>query len=208
MNKKRIIDISIVTILVIAGLIFSLNYNKEPEPLRFEASKGVSVISPPISLPRISFTNHDGVPFNLKQLEGRWSMMFFGFTHCPDVCPTTLTHLGNTAKNISTNEVNYVFVTLDPKRDTPEILKDYVTYFNPDFKSLVGDKATVDQLTEKVGVIYDFEGDTAGDDYTVNHYSAVLVVDPKARLRAHILPPHTPTKITESFNRIRDYYGD
>ncbi|MFC1747347.1 SCO family protein [Pseudomonadota bacterium] len=207
MNKKRIIDISIVVFLIVAGLVFSLTFNNEPEPLKFDASKGVSVISPPIPLPKLSFTDQSGAPFNLEQLKGRWSMVFFGFTHCPDICPTTLTHLGNTAKNIPTTEANYLFVTLDPKRDTPEILNKYVTYFNPDFKALVGDKTAIDKLTETVGVIYDFEGDTSGDEYIVNHYSAILVIDTEARLRAHILPPHSTTKLTDSFNRIRDYYG-
>ncbi len=207
MKKKRIIDILIVTAIAIAGGIFSFYYNKEPEPLRFEANQGVSVMSPAIPLPSDRFTDQAGNTVSLASLKGKWSLLFFGFTHCPDICPTTLTTLRGAAQTIPASDVNYIFFTLDPKRDTPEILKKYIEYFNPDFKAFVGDKITIDRLTETVGVIYDFEGDTSGDEYTVNHYSAILVVDPQARLRAHILPPHTPKKIVDSFTRIRDYYG-
>ncbi len=133
--------------------------------------------------------------------------MFFGFTHCPDICPTTLLSMNQVAKRLQQASIRYVFVSLDPKRDTPEKMKEYVSFFNPDFIGLTGKKADIDQLSEALGIIYDYEGDVEAGKYTVNHYAAILVIDPKGRVRAHILPPHPVDKVVNAINRIMDYYG-
>lgn len=134
--------------------------------------------------------------------------MFFGYINCPDVCPTTLMTMNQVAKKLPQESINYVFVTVDPNRDSAEKLKEFVSYFNPDFIALTGKKADIDLLSKKLGVIYDYEGDIEAGSYVVNHYAAILVIDPKGRLRAHILPPHPVDKVVDAVNRIRDYYGN
>ncbi len=137
--------------------------------------------------------------------------MFFGFTHCPDVCPTTLNALSQSLPQLHGHtEANnrYYMVTLDPARDTAARLKEYVGYFSPDFIGITGEKNQIDAVATHNGIIYDYEGDLSSGDYIVNHYSALLVVDPQARVRAHILPPHTQQRIATAFNRIVEYYGN
>lgn len=206
-KKSRLILLGIF-ILLLAGAVVALFVEREPTPLEFKTQMGASIISPPITLPDVSLTDQDGKPFSLDQIKGRWSLFFFGYTHCPDVCPTTLANMNQLAKTPGNSEMNYVFVTLDPQRDTPEKLKEHVLYFNPDFIALGGDQENINRLAEAVGVIYEIEDDKGSDNYTVNHYAAILMMDPQGRLRAHILPPHSTSKMVEVVQKIREYYGE
>ncbi len=144
----------------------------------------------------------------MSKLKGSWNLMFFGFTNCPDICPTTLMTMKQVAKRLPQQDIRYLFVSLDPKRDTSEKLKDYMDFYNPEFIALNGDKNEIDKLSQATGVIYDFDGDTSGDDYLVNHYAAILVIDPQARLRAHILPPHSVDKVADAIIKLSNHYGN
>lgn len=207
MTKNRLITVALLTLLI-AGIGTSFFIEREPTPLEFQPQMGVSIISPPVTLPDVNLVDQDGQPFNTAHLQGGWKLLFFGYTHCPDVCPTTLTNMNQVAKKLENTGLGYVFVSLDPKRDTPEKLKEYVHYFNPGFIGVSGDKSEIDRLAEAVGVIYDIEGDANSDRYNVNHYAAILVIDPKGRLRAHILPPHPTSKMVDVITKIRNYYGE
>lgn len=207
MNKNSVVALAVFTLLL-AGIGFGFFVDREPAPLEFQPQMGVSIISPPVALPDVTLIDEEGAPFNIDGLKGDWSLLFFGYTHCPDVCPTTLSNMNLVAKKLENSGINYVFVSLDPKRDTPEKLKEYVRYFNPDFRAISGDKPAIDQLAEAVGVIYDIEGDGDSDKYNVNHYAAILMIDPKGRLRAHILPPHPTGKMVSVITKIREYYGE
>jgi len=144
----------------------------------------------------------------MSKLKGTWSLMFFGFTNCPDICPTTLSTMKRVKERLAQQDYRYIFVSLDPKRDTSDVLKDYMDFFNPEFIALTGDKKEIDKLSEAMGIIYGFEGDTTSDDYLVNHYAAILVIDPQGRLRAHILPPHSVDKVTDAITKLSNYYGN
>ncbi len=211
MKTKRtlvLISFLLLSISIAAGLF----WRGEPAPLEFTDIKGISIISPPVSLPDINLKDHNGKRITLDDFKGHWSMAFFGYTHCPDVCPTSLAVMKRVATKLrkegQERDTHYLFVSLDPFRDTPEVLKEYITFFDPDFIGITGDKTEIDKLSERVGVIYDYEGDVRDEDFIVNHYAAILIIDPDARLRAHILPPHSVEKVSTAFNRIRDYYGD
>lgn len=206
--------IATVGVLLLGGIVAIVIFQRmEPPPLEFDDLRGISIISPPVPLDRVELTGFDGQAFPIENLKNQWAMLFFGFTQCPDVCPTTLMSLKQSAVELRSQipppeEPAYVFVSLDPARDTPEVVKDYVTYFDPAFIGLTGNGDAIARLAETVGVIYDYEGDIDGGRYTVNHYAAILVIDPQLRLRAHILPPHPVDKVTQAFTRIRDYYGN
>lgn len=208
------IVIAIPAVILAAAAIAALMFQyREPPPLEFDDIPGISIISPPVPLDPVELIDANANAFSIDTLKNRWALVFFGFTHCPDICPTTLTSLKRSAQHLRSQlppeeEPAYVFISLDPARDTPEVVKDYVSYFDPAFIGLTGDEGAIDRLAETVGVIYDYEGDIAGGDYLVNHYAAILVIDPQLRLRAHILPPHPMDKVTQAFTRIQDYYGN
>lgn len=147
-----------------------------------------TLLSEPRPLPEFHMTRHDGTGFTREDFRGKWSLVFFGFTHCPDVCPSTLFLLDRVVEQLGENAPEVVFVSVDTARDTPEQMASYVEYFNPAFTGLVGDAGNLQKLTQAMSVAYEFrpEGE---DSYTVIHSSAVLLVDPKARLHAIFTPP-------------------
>lgn len=162
-------------------------------------------------LPDIALTDHNGVPFGKAQLENHWTFMFFGFTHCPDVCPTTLQVLQRTYKTIQTTDdppAQVVFVSVDPNRDTAPILKEYVQYFDPAFIGVTAPLATLTPLTRSLGILFAYDSQGRNDgSYTVDHSAQILLIDPAGRWRAVFSPPHNPTQIAETFGQIRQYVG-
>lgn len=197
-----------LTLLITAILAAFLFQQTEPTPFEFKSSDGIPVMSPAIPVPTVTLIDQHKQAFPMSKLKGSWNLMFFGFTNCPDICPTTLTTMKQVKNRLAQQDFRYIFVSLDPKRDTSDTLKEYMDFFNPEFIALTGDKQEIDKLSETMGVIYDFEGDTSTDDYLVNHYAAILVIDPQARLRAHILPPHNVDKVADAITKLSNYYGN
>lgn len=158
--------------------------------------------------------NDDGSRFDLAALRGHWSFLFFGYTHCPDVCPMSLNVLASVEKNLrkgpgGLGNTRFVFVSVDPDRDTPALLKQYVSYFSPDFLGVTGAAGQIDNLTRQLGVMYGFEDDPGSPGgYTVSHSAQILLIDPQGHLRAVFSPPHEPAPIADSFRKIREFYGD
>lgn len=149
--------------------------------------------------------------FDLERLKGRWSLLFFGYTHCPDICPTTLTSLRLLARQLQQTPDYYkntqiVFISVDPGRDSLPHLKKYVSYFHPDFLAATGKKTQIDTLARQLGAVYMFDGDTNTDDYIVNHSASIALIDPQGRWVARFNPPHKASKMADDFRRLRDYY--
>lgn len=169
-----------------------------------------SVLLPaPRPLEAFELRGDDGRRFDRDRLRGRWTMMFFGYTSCPDICPTTLTMLRKVAERLATEEaVQYVFVTVDPARDDLEAVGEYVDFFHPELIGVSGEPAAIESLMRQLNVMArrSNEGDT--DAYTISHTSSIMLVDPDARLVATFPPPHEPGRIAEQFTMLRDYMED
>jgi protein SCO1/2 len=149
--------------------------------------------------------------FTNEQLKGHWSVLFFGYTHCPDICPTTLSTLRGVADRLQQGPADYadtqfVFISVDPQRDSLDHLREYVRYFHPDFIAATGEKAQLDNLVRQLRAVYMFDGDTTGEDYVVNHSASIAVVDPQGRWVARFNPPHQAARMAEQFRRLRDFY--
>jgi protein SCO1/2 len=136
----------------------------------------------------LELTDHAGRPRRLEDFRGKAVVLFFGFTHCPDVCPTTLADTAQALKLLGDDaqRVQVLMVTVDPERDTPEALAKYVTAFDPRFLGLRGDLAAT-QRAAKEFKIY-FEKRKSGDSYSVDHSGQSYVIDPQGRLRLLIRP--------------------
>jgi len=163
-------------------------------------------------------TDHNNKVFDEKRLQGKWSFVFFGYTSCPDVCPATLYVLSSvhgllddekntTSNNIWPDDMQVVFISVDPARDTTEILADYVTYFNKSFIGTTADKTEIDKLARQFGAGYVFEEETSAGVYNVSHTSAIFLIDPYGRLVASFSQPHQPTTITSQYKKIRAYFS-
>lgn len=146
-----------------------------------------------------------GTKFGLEQLTGKWSFIFFGYTHCPDVCPITLSVMSDVYQELEPqhNDIQVIFVTVDPDRDTTEELAQYVAYFNKDFIGLGGGKKKIDSLTKQIGIAYYINNEKQNENYLVDHTASIFLIDPKARLIAKLSPPHNTDKIIQQFTDIK-----
>jgi len=133
-------------------------------------------------------TDHNGLPRTLSDFKGKVVTIFFGYTQCPDVCPTNLSSMAAAMQALGpdADKVQVLFVTVDPERDTAELLKNYVPAFNPNFLGLYGDAAQTAEVAKEFKVIYRKSGDTSGPNYTVDHSAGTYVFDPQGRLRLYI----------------------
>ncbi len=126
--------------------------------------------------------------FSLAEFKGRWSLLFFGFTSCPDICPNTLYQLqqvrAELAKHLAEDELPVIYlVSVDPGRDTPEKLAQYLSFFDPAFKGLTGDDRQLRALTMQLGIAYHVaEHDDNSTEYAVDHSASLILLNPQAQL--------------------------
>ena len=154
--------------------------------------------------------DQDGQAFTPDSLKHKWNLLFFGFTHCPDVCPTTLKVLQDVWSELPApvrDRTRVLFVTVDPNRDTPAIIKDYVQFFNPAFMGITGNLGQITAFTRSIGILYEYVSKGDGkNNYGVNHSAQIILIDPQARLRAVFPAPHDPDELRKNYQTIVDFY--
>lgn len=150
-----------------------------------------------------ALVDDEGQPFSLSNLKGHWSLLFFGFTHCPDVCPSALYDLSMIRKSLQqehpekAEHLEILFVSVDPERDTPEKLKNYVEYFDPAFTGVTGPQAQLAPLTMQLGIAYRIEEHEQDSlVYNVDHSASILLINPEGRLYGVFPAPHSSEPIT------------
>jgi len=136
----------------------------------------------------LALTGHDGKPRTLADFRGKVVVLFFGYTHCPDVCPTTLVEMAEVMKKLGKDaaRVQVLFVTVDPERDTPEVLGQYVPAFDPRFLGLYGDLAATQRAAKEFKIFYEKRAGSAPGAYTVDHSGQSYVIDPQGQLRLFV----------------------
>ncbi len=211
MERSRfIIILGLLAILIPGGVSIILLQQKQALPPPPEALNNV-LLPEYREVKAFHLLDGDEKVFDLSRLQGKWSFLFFGYTHCPDICPTALAMLRLVAKNLQQTptyyqDTQFAFISVDPKRDKPANLKQFVSYFHPDFKTATGEKSEIDKLAKPLGAIYMFDGDTSGDDYIVNHSATVVLIDPNGRWVARFNPPHKASELAEQYRLVRDYF--
>lgn len=163
----------------------------------------------PKPLQPFSLVDHTGQPFTLERLRGNWTMLFFGYTYCPDICPTALAVLSAVFQRLDqhptvTADTRVVFVSVDPQRDHPDKLAEYVAYFDKRFAAATGAVKGIDGLARQVGAGYQIEPEDESGNYLVSHTGSIFLVDPQARLLGAFSFPHDPKTITDQYLRIRE----
>lgn len=146
------------------------------------------------SVPEFSLLQGTNEPLTQADLKGKWSVIFFGFTNCPDVCPVTLAEMNSAVTQLAEDSVQapqVIFITVDPVRDTVEKMAEYVAYFNEEFIGGSGELTDITVLTRKLGIVASYTASDKGDNtYSVDHTASMLVIDPELRVRAKLNPPH------------------
>ena len=166
----------------------------------------------PKPLAAFAFTDHENRVFDLSSLKGKWSFLFFGYTHCPDICPTTLATLARVHENIvksmpRAKDVQFVFISVDPNRDNAAKLGQYVSYFDATFLGVTGNDAQLGKLAGQLGAVYQVAAKPGMHDYPVYHSAAVFLVDPQARYHAVFAPPLDAESISKRFKVVREIEG-
>jgi protein SCO1 len=148
-------------------------------------------------------TDSDGRPFTQRDLAAAPSLVFFGFTHCPDVCPTTLTKLAQIVRRAALPGLRVLFVSVDPPRDTPAVLATYVHAFDPRFQGLTGTPAAIARLAANFGVAVN-RVELPGGDYTMDHSAVVFLTD-RDRIAAIFTPPFEVAAVSADLARAAPY---
>ncbi len=136
----------------------------------------------------LALTGHDGKPRTLADFRGKAVVVFFGFTHCPDICPTTLVDAAAVMKALGKDaeRVQVLMVTVDPERDTAEVLSKYVPAFDPRFLGLYGDAAATQRVAKEFKIFYEKRPGSVPGAYTVDHSGQSYIIDPQGRLRLFV----------------------
>jgi protein SCO1/2 len=153
--------------------------------------KSGTLLPEPRTVVPFKLVAEDGKPFANADLGGHWNLIFTGYTHCPDVCPTTLSLLKGTMARLGAqaDAVQVVFLSIDPERDTPEALERYVHYFNPRFRAATGPSAELEILGANLGFVFAKIPGPAPESYSMDHSAALILVDPQGRLAGYFTPP-------------------
>lgn len=193
------IAIGLLRIFAAALLLALVACTEKPAPFNAIDITGIQGYGTDIRL-----TDHTGKPRSLTEFRGKVVAVFFGFTHCPDVCPTTLADMRTVMGQLGDDaaRLQVLFVSVDPKRDTPEVLSLYVPSFHPTFIGLTGSQEAVAKVASDFKIFAQEQPGKTPDSYTVAHTANMLVFDPKGRLRLFIEYGAAPEKMTPDFKRL------
>lgn len=151
------------------------------------------------ALAEVDLIDMHGAAITEKAFRNSWWMVYFGFTHCPDACPMALANMQQIKSQLpADSNIRFALISVDPQRDTPEKLKEYVTHFNQDFYAATGSKEQLDALTESVHVVYAIGPDAdESDDYAVDHSNFMILINPAGQHAGIISAPHITEKISQ-----------
>jgi len=226
MSKKIII-----LIIAVVAIAFSVYYFKFIDKNYQDIAKNLKVshliYNPDKILSSFSLIDHNGNNFNNESLKGEWTLLVFIYTHCPDVCPTELMNISLVNSKIRKNNPslvpNVVAITFDPLRDTPEVLKTFVTHYDADFVGVSGDQNQIDQLVKDFGAYYErvvngengvvivqnYEPLPSGaleNGYLINHTAWIYLINPDGQIYAGFPTPHKPNDMAEDIKILIDSY--
>ena len=211
-GSARLIIILVALLSLVAGV---LSYQMLFAEKKMEI---IRTFDQPRSVAAFEGKTHDGSDFSEHDFLGQWSVVFFGFTTCPDVCPTALSNINGMMKNIDQEylkDTQIIMVSVDPERDTLEKLSKYVPAFNEDFIGVNAGLEETQKLTKSIGVsFFKVPGHDDPDNYLVEHTARWFVIDPLGRRYAYISPDQTPKHkdliqtVSEDYNILRDNAAD
>lgn len=206
--RRTVVLCLLFVAVVLGGFVYSVT--RAPVLSDAElAERGVFLFPEPREIEPFQLTAHTGEPFTLEDLQGRWSFLFFGFTNCPDVCPTAMSVLGQARRRIEAeypevaDEFQGVLVTVDPERDDRRTLARYVRAFSPDFVGVRGERAATAGLATNVNVVF-AKVPADGGGYQVDHSANIVIVNPRGHYHGFAKRPHQADTIVAAFTALRE----
>jgi protein SCO1/2 len=194
----------LAVIAIVAWLVIKQSPFKQPA---FQAPPA-TILPEPRTLGGFSLRDQNNQVFNADSFKGHWNFVFFGYTHCPDVCPNTMVVFNIIKQELDKtlgkdNNVRFVLVSVDPERDTVEEMAAYTDYFNKDFIGVTGKPEEVMKLSRQIGIVYVRSSESPDKKYyLVDHTASIMLVDPQGSWYAVYSAPHDPVAISDSFKKI------
>ena len=170
--------------------------------------QGVFILPVPREISPIALEAHTGAAFTLEDLQGRWTFAFFGFTNCPDICPTSMAVMGQARRSLGDEAFQGLLVTVDPERDTAEALANYATTFAPDFLGVTGTLEELARFGEQVNVAFakvplmNEDGSADASSYLVDHSANIVIINPRGHYHGFIKYPQQADTITAAFQSL------
>ena len=188
---------------LVGGSLFLLSLGDDSNP-RLIPDQVMTVFVDPKPLREFVLTDQNRNAFNLARLKGNWSFLFFGYTHCPDICPSTLASLSKLREQLTkgvngSKNIQFIFISVDPKRDTAAILKQYTGYFDPLIIGVTGSELELRKLTGQLGALFELESAPDKESYQVYHTSALFLINPQGQYVASLMPPFDISTINRRF---------
>lgn len=183
-----------VTLLLLLITLMRPIAAAEPEPLKVYDKWGGD----------FTLTDQNGIPLSLADFRGKVVLLSFGYTHCPDICPTTMFTMQRLVKQLGddADKVQVLFITLDPERDTPQRLGAYMEYFNPGFIAFTGSLAEIGEVAKKYGTRFEKEPLDEKGEYSIAHTGVIYLIDPLGRIRAFFKTIAGPKEIIPDVKRL------
>ncbi|MEQ1438181.1 SCO family protein [Fontimonas sp. SYSU GA230001] len=204
-DHRQTVLILVAALAAIAGLLAAVLLRAPASRAPIESG---TLLQAPRALPDFALLDENAQPFTNRQLEGRWTLIFPGFTYCPDVCPTTLGLLKNVEAQLGdkAQKLQIVLFSVDPERDTPETLNRYVHHFSPRFKGATTAEPALKTLAQALGVAYvKVPGESpvdGADNYTMDHSAALVLINPRGELAGYFTPPLRVDSLVRDLARI------
>ena len=210
--QRRGILITIAVIVAVVTLFLSLFFNKmlSPRILSQEELRvnGAIVFDSPRIIKDFTLVDNTHDQFGVENFQGKWTLVYFGFTHCPDICPTTLADVNRVFDSLDDDlrsQLQMVLVTADPARDTPEALNTYVNYFNTEFIGLTGEFPHIMSLAQNLNVA--FQKVILDDgNYTIDHTGNLILINPNGDYHAFFKPPFSLSRLKLTLSSILSSY--
>ncbi len=208
-KTQQRIWLTVAVIVLFIAVVLGSFINRVQQPRIMTQSEmranGLFLFETPRDPGEFALVDHRGQPFTQASLEGQWTLLFFGFTHCPDICPTTMSFLADLHGQLETTEAadtRVVMVSVDPARDTPEVLANYVPYFHPDFVGVTGEFINIMSFARTFNA--PFRKVTAEDgSYQVDHSANVVLVNPRGDYHGFFRAPLDLAKVKVTYRSAR-----
>jgi len=200
--------------VAVIALLFGLwTFHQNGSNKKIELQDG-TILPIPHDISPFHLVSADDKPFTNANLKGHWSVLFFGFTRCPQLCPTTLSTLNNMyttlAKNKNIKELpQVVFISVDPDRDNPKQIKKYLASFNKNFIGATGTKENIKKLTKEFSILFtkvNKPNAKDANDYVIDHSGTLLLVNPEVKLFAVFSTPHDAVKLSQDLLTIEENF--
>lgn len=202
------------TVAILAAVVFSimaaivLKFVTMTPDIKAELERSQTLyFETPRLVPPVTLTRHTGEPFTTQQFEGKWDLINFGYTYCPDICPTNMADMKQAQAMLEqqglADNVRFWMVTVDPARDDVEQLAQYVPYYHPDFVGLTGSADDITTLATQLSAVFYQEG--SGEGYTIAHSDNYALIDPNGHFVALMRPPHKPSHIVDALTLLITY---